>query len=87
MNNDLISRKVLLDELNSLRVELNGISRKKEFNKIQKEIMNSVIHIVEDQPTEFDKEKVIEMVSQYNDLIKNYALNQILEVIKEGGIE
>ena len=59
MSDDLISRKVLLDELNGLRIELNGISCRKEFKKTVKEVLDCVKHIVEDQPTAFDKEKVI----------------------------
>ena len=51
MSDDLISRKELLTELNNLRIELTGISCRKEFQKTQKEIMNSVIHIVYEQPT------------------------------------
>ena len=64
MSDDLISRKVLLDELSSLRIELNGISWRKEFKKTVKEVLDCVKHIVEDQTTAFDKEKVIEELKE-----------------------
>lgn len=60
MSDDLISRKAVLEELESLRVALTGISCRKEYKTTQKEIMNSVIRIIEEHPTAFDKEKVIE---------------------------
>ena len=60
MSDDLISRKAVLEELESLRVALTGISCRKEYQTTQKEIMNSVIRIIEEQPTAFHKEKVIE---------------------------
>ena len=60
MSDDLISRKTLLDELDSLRIELNGISCLKEFKKTVKEVLDTVKHLIEDQPVAFGKEKVIE---------------------------
>ena len=51
MSDDLISRKAVLEELESLRVALTGISCRKEYQTTQKEIMNSVIRIIEEQPS------------------------------------
>lgn len=65
MSDDLISRKVLLDELSSLRIELNGISCRKEFKNTVNEVLGCVKHIVDDQPTAFDKEKVIEELKSW----------------------
>ena len=88
MNDDLISRKVLLDELSSLRIELNGISCRKEFKKTVKEVLDCVKHVVEDQPTAFDKEKVIEELEDY--LFEKYCVEgdeKIAEIVEKGGIE
>lgn len=63
MSDDLISRKTLLDELDSLRIELNGISCRKEFKKTVKEVLDTVKHLIEDQPAAFDQEKVIEKIN------------------------
>ena len=103
MNDDLISRKVLFDELSSLRIELNGISCRKEFKKTVKEVLDCVKHVVEDQPTAFDKEKVIEeLKSAIGDIhytedgsfngkcIEDFEFIQAktaLEIIEKGGIK
>lgn len=103
MSNDLISRKVLFDELSSLRIELNGISCRKEFKKTVKEVLDCVKHVVEDQPTAFDKEKVIEeLKSAIGDIhytedgsfngkcIEDFEFIQAktaLELVEKGGIE
>lgn len=103
MSDDLISRKVLFDELSSLRIELNGISCRKEFKKTVKEVLDCVKHVVEDQPTAFDKEKVIEeLKSAIGDIhytedgsfngkcIEDFEFIQAktaLELVEKGGIE
>ena len=101
MNDDLISRKVLFDELSSLRIELNGISCRNEFKKTVKEVLDCVKHIVEDQPTAFDKEKVIEKLkhlekdtfdyyNRYNNeraFGESAAFRLAIEIVEKGGIE
>lgn len=95
MSDDLISRKVLFDELSSLRIELNGISCRKEFKKTVKEVLDCVKHVVEDQPTAFDKEKVIEELKGEIELCVTHPLfpgkyikkNRAIEIIEKGGIE
>lgn len=84
---DLISRKVLFDELSSLRIELNGISCRKEFKKTVKEVLDCVKHVVEDQPTAFDKEKVIEELKEEGCIVDDDAGNRAVEIIEKGGIE
>lgn len=103
MNDDLISRKAVLEELESLRVALTGISCGKEYQTTQKEIMNSVIRIIEEQPTAFDKEKVIEKLKrrageeckQSKNKFSNKDLHfgmwqgftDAIEIVWEGGIK
>ena len=93
MNDDLISRKVLFDELSSLRIELNGISCRKEFKKTVKEVLDCVKHVVEDQPTAFDKEKVIEELKGEIELCVTHPLypgryikkSRAIEIVEKGG--
>ena len=88
MSDDLISRKVLLDELSSLRIELNGISCRKEFKNTVNEVLGCVKHIVDDQPTVFDKEKVIEEIRNVPYGYYNVEVeNEIVEIVEKGGIE
>lgn len=56
MNDDLISRKILSDELASLRISLTNISC---IQKAVDETIKSVLRIVNEQPVAFDKEKVV----------------------------
>ena len=90
----------MLEELESLRVALTGISCRKEYQTTQKEIMNSVIRIIEEQPTAFDKEKVIEQIKVLStgiilntnicdDYAEGYvrAEKDIIEIVEKGGIE
>lgn len=97
---DLISWKVLFDELSSLRIELNGISCRKEFKKTVKEVLDCVKHVVEDQPTAFDKEKVMEELESTKDIahddsiaeiistkIWNRAIQKAIKIVEKGGIE
>ena len=102
MSNDLISRKTLLEEMVSLRIELNGISCRKEFKKTVKEVLTCVKHIIYDQPTAFDKEKVIDdlktnmgsvqgisgqaVTFMFSDGYYNGAKDAI-EIVKKGGVE
>ena len=95
MSDDLISRKVLLDELSSLRIELNGISCRKEFKKTINEVLGCVKHIVDDQATAFDKEKVLEKLKGEIELCVTHPLypgryikkSRAIEIVEKGGIE
>lgn len=98
MNDDLISRKTLLEEIDSLRIELTGISCQKEFRKTVKEVLTCVKHIIDDQPTAFDKENVmVEMKKRSRNFypsIDHYCLSKkavdlktALEIVQKGGIE
>lgn len=58
MNNDLISRSLLIEELQSLEISITRINDRKEFRKAIKETLNSVLRIIEEQPTISDKDKL-----------------------------
>lgn len=61
MNNDLISRKALIEEIQSFKCYITGLRAGKGIlAHAADEYRKSILQIIEDQPTAFDKEKVIE---------------------------
>lgn len=86
MSDDLISRKTLLEEIDSLQIELTGISCLKEFRKTVKEVLTCVKHIIDDQPTAFDKERVrrklIELRNE--EIYKPDSINKYTEARSQG---
>lgn len=59
MSDDLISRKALLEEIRSFRCSITGLrAGKGVFASAEDEYRKSILQIIEDQPTAFDKEKV-----------------------------
>ena len=39
--------------------------------------------MVADQPTAFDKEKVVKQIEDYRDLVPEWALKEIIEIVKK----
>lgn len=69
MSDDLISRKALLEEIQSFRCSITGLRAGKGIiARAADEYQKSILHIIEDQPASFDKEKVIE---DLNDRMKD----------------
>lgn len=59
MSDDLISRKALLEEIRSFRCSITGLrAGKGVLASAADEYRKSILQIIEDQPTAFDKEKV-----------------------------
>ena len=59
MSDDLISRKALLEEIRSFRCSITGLrAGKGVLASAEDEYRKSILQIIEDQPTAFDKEKV-----------------------------
>lgn len=52
-----------------------------------KEIRESAENLINRQPTAFDKEEVVEKIKDYRDLIPEWALKEIVEIVEKGGIE
>lgn len=69
MSDDLISRKSLLEEIQSFRCSITGLRAGKGIlAHAADEYRKSILKIIEDQPVAFDKEKVIEEIKQYRDI-------------------
>lgn len=85
MSDDLISRKALINILKG--VDKDGLLT-----------INQIIDFIEDQPTDFDKENVIEKLQRrshnYYPSIDHYCLSRkavdlkdAIEIVEKGGIE
>lgn len=60
MDGDLISRETLIEEIMSFRCSLTGLrSGKGMLALVADQYRKSILQIIEDQPTAFDKEKVV----------------------------
>lgn len=56
MNNDLISRKKLLEEINNFSMRITGSFNAKQIYAVKEE-KKSIIRIINEQPTVRDAEK------------------------------
>ena len=59
MSDDLISRKALVEELQSLEISITGAERRGKFRKAVREVMSSVLRIVDEQSTVSDERIII----------------------------
>ena len=89
MSDDLISRKALLEEIKSFRCYITGLRAGKGIlAHAADEYRKSILQIIEDQPTAFDKEKVIEELEDY--LFEKYCVEgdaKIAEIVEKSGID
>ena len=66
MSDDLISRKELLDEIESFRCSIIGLRAGKwVLARAADEYLKNILRIIGDQPTAFDKQKVIEELNNF----------------------
>ena len=84
---DLISRSALIEEIKSLSIVLNG---KQIFSDDAKD---TVLRIINEQPTAYDVDKVIEELELHSfelgtdTLPVHYVrLNEAIEIVKQGGV-
>lgn len=77
MSDDLISRKALL----------NRFKYSETDNETDKAWICTVRRIIKEQPTAFDKEKVIEELKEEGCIVDDDAGNRAVEIIEKGGIE
>lgn len=89
----LIDADLLTEEIESLRCTLTGLrAGKGVLARAADEYRKSILQIISDQPTAFDKEKVI------NDLLSAsictspdedsfVELEEAIEIVEKGGIE
>lgn len=95
MSNDLISRKALFEEIQSFRCSIMGLrAGKGVLAYAADEYRKSILQIIEDQATAFDKKKVIEKLeeaeqecNECNDIRGAEAVEYAIEIVEKGGIE
>ena len=95
MSDDLISRKALLEEIRSFRCSITGLrAGKGVLASAADEYRKSILQIIKDQPTAFDKEKVIgkiQNVSLKFRIAGNFnasaVADRVTEIVEKGGIE
>ena len=102
MSDDLISRKALLEEIRSFRCSITGLrAGKGVLASAVDEYRKSILQIIEDQPTAFDKEKVINEIrsgvmaanDEYIETCDEYyhgmqeAHKNDWKIVEKGGIE
>ena len=89
MDGDLISRETLIEEIMSFRCSLTGLrSGKGMLALVADQYRKSILQIIEDQPTAFDKEKVIEEIRTVPHGYYNVDTEkEIIEIVEKGGIE
>lgn len=89
MSNDLISRSALLEELKDFRMTITG-SANAEALMVMDETRKSIMRMVEEQPTAYNTEKVIEQIDgiMEDDSISfcNQAINVAKNFVECGGI-
>lgn len=101
MSDDLISRKMLLEEIQSFRCSITGLrAGKGVLARAADEYRKSILQIIDNQPIAFDKESVIEELNDTKDFphddsvaeitttrIWNKAITKSIKIVEKGGIE
>lgn len=99
MNDDLISRRELLEELKDFRMSITGSANTTAF-VIMDQTKKSIMKIIEEQPIAYDVDKVIKSINKigqkYCDSVQcenncedcehNCLMGAITNVIKSGGV-
>lgn len=88
MKDDLISRKTLMEEIQSFRCSITGLrAGKGVLAHAADEYRKSILQIIDNQLTAFNKEKVIEELENY--LFEKYCVEgdeKIAETVEKGGL-
>lgn len=82
MSDDLISRKAAVELVIAEydRFQANGGSHSGRYE------LDKVIKMLQNMPTAFDKENVIEELKEEGCIIDNDAGNRAVEIVEKGGI-
>lgn len=83
MSDDLISRKVLKQAIYTDYYEHFTQCHDSD----QRALIDMVMNDIDEIPAAFDKEKVINKIKDYRELVPGWALKENIEIVKKGGIE
>lgn len=78
MNGDLISRSAFIEFIRNLPKTENGYSR--EYDE------SDIIHYINEQPTAYDVEKVLEQI-KYKLFCRDLPTNIVDHIVRRGGVE
>lgn len=87
--NDLISRSALLGELKDFRMTITGSANAMAL-VVMDETKKSIMRIIEEQPTAYERNKVIEQIDgiMEDDSIRfcDQAVNAAKNIVNNGGV-
>ena len=96
---DLISRNALIKEIETLKVHVTGLrAGKGVLSEFEQKYRETIVRVVEEQPTAYDVEKVVEKLDdmsgiQFDGKYESYQLdwcieiNKAIEIVRKGGKE
>ena len=93
MSGDLISRSALMEEIKSLRVTITGLRAGNGIlNEILEQYKASVLRVIDEAPTAYNVDKVVEQLEEdcfSPDNYPGYAVDVELaiKIVKAGGVE
>ena len=93
MNGDLISRSALMKEIESLQVSVTGLRAGRGIlHEFMKQYRASVLKIVDEAPTAYDVDKVVEQLRYPDNFTivcgRHYTtVDRAVEIVKAGGVE
>lgn len=86
---DLISRSALLEELKDFRMTITGSANAMAL-VVMDETKKSITRIIEEQPTDYDKDKVVEQIDAImkDESIRfcDQAVNVAKRIVENGGV-
>lgn len=95
MSDDLISRKTLLEEVRNFQCSITGLrAGKGVLARAADEYRKSILQIIEDQPTAFNKEEAIKELKGEIELVVHKPMvagryikkSRAIDIVEKGGI-
>lgn len=95
MSDDLISRKTLLEEVRNFQCSITGLrAGKGVLARAADEYRKSILQIIEDQPTAFNKEEAIKELKGEIELVVHKPMvagryikkGRAIDIVEKGGI-
>ena len=90
--NDLISRKAVMEEIESLTVRITGLrSGKGALAEFMREYKKSVLRIIDEQPVAYDVDAVVEQLEKHRGEFKSrnivplVNMDYAVAIVRRGG--
>ena len=83
MSNDLISRSALLEEINNFSMRIAGSANSMAIT-IMEETKKSIAKMIDEQPTTYDVDKVVERLEERKEyILKEFVLADKSQYVKD----